>query len=123
MPDTSARRGAGAGWAVFDPARGTVYAQVAAGDAQDVADAVAAAGAAFPAWSALANDARARWLERLADALEARQDDFAHAEARDGGKPYALARDAEIRARSPTCVSSRTPRPSSPASRTTARPA
>src|SRR5690606_9294321 len=37
-----------------------------------------------------------RHLERLADALEARLDDFAHAEARDGGKPYALARDAEI---------------------------
>ncbi len=32
----------------------------------------------------------------LADALEARLDDFAHAEARDGGKPHALARDAEI---------------------------
>ena len=52
--------------------------------------------AAFPAWSALRNSERARHLERLADALEARLDDFAHAEARDGGKPYALARDAEI---------------------------
>jgi aminomuconate-semialdehyde/2-hydroxymuconate-6-semialdehyde dehydrogenase len=39
---------------------------------------------------------RARWLERLADALEARLDDVAHAEARDGGKPLRLARDIEI---------------------------
>ncbi len=81
---------------VFDPATGRAYAQVAAGDAADAADAVAAAQAAFPAWSALPSTERARWLERLADALEARLDDFAHAEALDAGKPYALARDAEI---------------------------
>ena len=56
----------------------------------------AAAQAPFPAWAALPPTERARWLERLADAIEARLDDFAHAEARDGGKPYALARDAEI---------------------------
>ena len=81
---------------VFDPATGHVYAQVAAGDGADAADAIAAAQAAFPAWSALPCTERARWLERLADAVEARLDDFAHAEALDGGKPYALARDAEI---------------------------
>lgn len=81
---------------VFDPATGHVYAQVAAGDGGDTDDAVAAAQAAFPAWSALPCTERARWLERLADAVEARLDDFAHAEALDGGKPYALAREAEI---------------------------
>ena len=81
---------------VFDPARGTPFAEVADGDARDVEAAVAAAQAAFPAWSGLSNDARARWLETLASALEARLDDFAHAEARDGGKPIRLAREAEI---------------------------
>ena len=81
---------------VFDPANGRVYAQVAAGDAHDAADAIAAARAAFPAWSALPATERARWMERLADAVEARLDGFAHAEALDGGKPFALARDAEI---------------------------
>ncbi|MBN8213103.1 MAG: aldehyde dehydrogenase [Xanthomonadales bacterium] len=81
---------------VHDPATGHVYAQVAAGDPADAADAIAAARAAFPAWSTLPPTERARWLERLADAVEARLDDFAHAEAVDGGKPYALARDAEI---------------------------
>ncbi len=81
---------------VFDPATGRVYTQVAAGDANDAADAIAAAQAAFPAWSALPSTERARWLERLADAVEARLDDFAHAESLDGGKPFALARDAEI---------------------------
>ena len=81
---------------VFDPATREVASQVADGDARDVDAAVAAAQAAFPAWSSLPNDARARWLERLADAIEARIDDFARAEAVDGGKPLALARDIEI---------------------------
>lgn len=81
---------------VHEPASGQVYAEVADGDAQDVADAIRAAQAAFPAWSALPASERARWLEKLASALEDRLDDFARAEARDGGKPYALALKAEI---------------------------
>jgi aminomuconate-semialdehyde/2-hydroxymuconate-6-semialdehyde dehydrogenase len=81
---------------VFDPADGTAYAQVADGDAADVAAAIDAAQRAFPAWSTLPNSERAAWLERLADALEARLDGFAAAESRDGGKPLRLARDVEI---------------------------
>ncbi|QSX77458.1 aldehyde dehydrogenase [Agrilutibacter solisilvae] len=81
---------------VHDPATGKAFAQVARGGAADVEAAITAAAAAFPAWSALPNSERARWLERLADALEARLDDFAHAESRDGGKPIGLARDVEI---------------------------
>ena len=81
---------------VFEPATGARYAQCPDGDADDVEAAVAAAQAAFPAWSSLPADQRARWLERLADALEARIDEFAAAESRDAGKPLALARDIEI---------------------------
>ena len=81
---------------VFDPATRTVASLVADGDARDVDAAVAAAQAAFPAWSALPNSERARWMERLADALEARIDAFARIEAIDAGKPLALARDIEI---------------------------
>lgn len=81
---------------VHDPATGRTYAEVAAGDAADIDAAIAAAARAAPAWAALPNSARAAWLETLAVALEARIDDFAHAESRDGGKPFALARDAEI---------------------------
>ena len=80
----------------FDPANARAYAQVAAGTAADVEDAIAAADAAAPAWAALASSERARWLEKLADALEARLVDFAHAESRDGGKPMRLAREIEI---------------------------
>jgi aminomuconate-semialdehyde/2-hydroxymuconate-6-semialdehyde dehydrogenase len=81
---------------VHEPASGRIYAEVAAGNAADVDVAITAAARAAPAWAALPNSARAAWLETLAAALEARIDDFAHAEARDGGKPFALARDAEI---------------------------
>ena len=81
---------------VFNPATRGVTSQVADGDARDVDAAIAAAQAAFPAWSSLPNSARARWMERLADALDARIDAFARTEAIDGGKPLALARDAEI---------------------------
>lgn len=95
--DGAAREPRGGRWIdVFEPSSGTKYAEVASGNAEDAADAVAAARRAFPAWSALPNDQRARHLERLADALEARLDDVAHVEARDGGKPFALARDIEI---------------------------
>jgi aminomuconate-semialdehyde/2-hydroxymuconate-6-semialdehyde dehydrogenase len=95
--DGGTRHAASSGWLdVFDPATGHAFAQVADGDAADVDAAVAAATRAFPAWSSLPASERARWLEKLADALEARLDDFAHAESRDGGKPIRLAREVEI---------------------------
>ena len=95
--DGEAREAASGRWRdVFDPATAKAFAQVADGDAQDIEAAVAAAERAFPAWSALPNSERARWLEKLADAVEARLDDFAHAESRDGGKPIKLAREVEI---------------------------
>jgi aminomuconate-semialdehyde/2-hydroxymuconate-6-semialdehyde dehydrogenase len=95
--DGQAREPAGGRWVdVFDPATGQVFAEVARGDAADVEAAVAAATRAAPGWAALPASERAEWLERLATAVETRLDDFAHAEARDGGKPLTLARDIEI---------------------------
>ncbi len=81
---------------VFEPATGKPYALCPSGTAVDVDDAVRAARAAFPTWSSLSNEVRARWINRLADALEARLEDFANAESRDAGKPLALVREIEI---------------------------
>jgi aminomuconate-semialdehyde/2-hydroxymuconate-6-semialdehyde dehydrogenase len=81
---------------VHDPSNGQVYGQVAAGTAADVDAAVAAASRAQPGWSSASAIERARWLEKLADAIEARLEDFAHAESSDGGKPIRLSRDIEI---------------------------
>ncbi|UOV05643.1 aldehyde dehydrogenase [Pseudoxanthomonas sp. F37] len=89
-------RPGGAWRPVFEPASAEVYAEVADGGESDVLQAIEAAETAFPAWGALPPNTRARWLERLADALEARLDTFAAAESRDAGKPLALARDIEI---------------------------
>ncbi|MGO4260877.1 aldehyde dehydrogenase [Lysobacter sp. TAB13] len=95
--DGEPRDAAGGRWLdVFDPANAQPYAQVAAGDAEDVEAAIAAAKAAFPAWSGLPHSERAHWLEALAAALEGRLNEFAQAESRDGGKPIRLAREAEI---------------------------
>jgi aminomuconate-semialdehyde/2-hydroxymuconate-6-semialdehyde dehydrogenase len=86
----------GATLPVFEPATGAAYAQCPDGGAEDVAAAVRAAQQAFPAWSLLAAGERARWLERLADALESRLEEFASAETRDAGKPLKLAAEVEI---------------------------
>ena len=95
--DGAPRQPAGGRWLdVFDPANAKPFAEVARGGATDVDAAIDAASRAYPAWSALPNTERARWVEKLADALEARLDDFAHAESRDGGKPIKLAREIEI---------------------------
>ncbi len=95
--DGKAREASTRGWLdVFEPATGKPFAHVADGDADDVEAAVAAASAAFPAWSSLPNESRARWLETLADALEARLEEFARAESRDNGKPVSLAREVDI---------------------------
>jgi len=95
--DGAPRQPAGDRWLdVFDPASAKPFAEVGRGDATDVDAAIDAASRAFPGWSSLPNADRARWMEKLADALEARLDEFAHAESRDGGKPIKLAREVEI---------------------------
>lgn len=92
--DRASARGA---WLpVFDPCTGESWAEVAAGDGADADAAVAAAQRAAPAWAALKPSERARWLERIADALEADADAFVALESHDTGKPLALCRDIEI---------------------------
>ncbi|MFK7960904.1 MAG: aldehyde dehydrogenase [Phycisphaerales bacterium] len=79
-----------------EPATGASSGRIARGGPDDVAAAVASADAAADAWVALGPDGRAAWMERIADAIEARLDDFARAEAIDNGKPVDLARAVDI---------------------------
>jgi aminomuconate-semialdehyde/2-hydroxymuconate-6-semialdehyde dehydrogenase len=81
---------------VHDPVSGEVYGQCPRGSADDIDAAVAAAQAALPAWSGISAGQRAQWLNRLADAIEARSEAFSRCESRDTGKPMALVRDIEI---------------------------
>lgn len=88
---------AGEAWLeVFEPATGRPYAEVADSDTPDVEAAVAAAGAAFPAWAALTGIERGQYLERIAAGIEARLDELVALESRDNGKPEALARRVDI---------------------------
>ncbi|MFZ9310540.1 MAG: aldehyde dehydrogenase [Arenimonas sp.] len=81
---------------VHDPVHGKPYAYCPRGSSDDVDAAVAAARAAYPAWSRMSGSLRAQWLTRLADAIEARREAFSQCESRDTGKPLALVRDVEI---------------------------
>lgn len=86
----------GATLEVAEPATGSIYATVADGGADDVHAAVIAAQAAFPSWSRTSGAERATLLGRIADAIEARADEFAAAESRDTGKPLSLAARMDI---------------------------
>jgi aldehyde dehydrogenase (NAD+) len=57
---------------IFNPANGTLIGRAALGDEIDAERAIAAANAAFPAWSRTSLDERKVWLQRLADALTER---------------------------------------------------
>jgi len=81
---------------VHEPATGAVYALAPESGSADVALAVAAAKRVFPVWSATPPSERARLLNRLADLIERDHDLLANAEARDCGKPVALARSLDI---------------------------
>jgi 5-carboxymethyl-2-hydroxymuconic-semialdehyde dehydrogenase len=63
-----------------------VLAQVAAGDATDVATAAEAARRAFPAWRDLPGSERRDVLHRIADAIEARSEEIALLESLDTGQ-------------------------------------
>jgi aminomuconate-semialdehyde/2-hydroxymuconate-6-semialdehyde dehydrogenase len=80
----------------IDPSRGKVYAKIPNSDKQDIDKAVAAAEAAFPAWSNMPKDQRSAIMVRIADIIESRLDQFARAESVDNGKPVSLASHVDI---------------------------
>jgi malonate-semialdehyde dehydrogenase (acetylating)/methylmalonate-semialdehyde dehydrogenase len=86
---------------VFNPAFGKPCARVALGTASEVGDAVAAAAAAFPAWSNTPPLTRARVLFKYLQLLQAHADEFAAVLTREHGKTFSdaqgeVARGIEI---------------------------
>jgi aminomuconate-semialdehyde/2-hydroxymuconate-6-semialdehyde dehydrogenase len=79
-----------------DPAVGAPYALVPDGDAVDIDRAVAAAKAAYPAWSQTPTAERSRILLAIADGIEREIDELARIECIDNGKPVALARSSDL---------------------------
>ena len=85
---------------VIDPTAGTAYTTAPVSGAQDVDAAVRAAAAAFPGWRDTTPAERQLAMLRLADAVEARAEEFVAAESRNTGKPLALTAADEV----PPCV-------------------
>src|SRR5258707_15724005 len=82
-----------------NPSTGEVITQVAEADAPDVDKAVAAARAAFEtgAWrKKLSASQRGNLMYKLADLIEKNADELAQLEALDNGKPYHVARTADL---------------------------
>jgi phenylacetaldehyde dehydrogenase len=83
---------------VINPATGTLIANVPEGDKEDVDRAVAAARRAFDErrWLKLSPSERGRMLWKLADLIERDLEELAELESLDNGKPYAVARVADL---------------------------
>jgi acyl-CoA reductase-like NAD-dependent aldehyde dehydrogenase len=79
---------------VFNPADESAIGHIAAGGAQEVDMAVSAARRAFDRadWQGMPAAQRERLLLRLADLVEAEQDEIAAIETLDNGMPYGVAR-------------------------------
>lgn len=76
---------------VVDSSTEEVLAKVPAGTKDDVEKAVAAAKAAFPAWSGLTVKERADYLRKIQAGLQARTNEVAETVAREVGMPLKLA--------------------------------
>jgi betaine-aldehyde dehydrogenase len=81
---------------IISPVTGQTVATAPVSTAADVSDAYAAASAAFETWRDTTPSQRQAALLRIADAIEARADEFVHLEAENTGKPYALTASEEV---------------------------
>jgi phenylacetaldehyde dehydrogenase len=83
----------------YNPATGEVLAQVAEGDREDIDQAVKAARKAFdhgPWRNKMTASERGRLIWKLADLLEAHNEEFGYLESLDNGKPLAVAKAADV---------------------------
>jgi aldehyde dehydrogenase (NAD+) len=77
---------------VIDANTEEVIGRIPEGTADDVARAVAAARAAFPAWSAATREERAKHLRALAEGLQSRSEEIAEVVSREVGMPLKFSR-------------------------------
>ncbi len=81
---------------IVNPATGRVVATAPVSGAADVDAAYSAAATAFESWRDSTPAERQRALLRIADAVEARADEFVRLEGEDTGKPFAVTAAEEI---------------------------
>jgi aldehyde dehydrogenase (NAD+) len=84
-------------YTTIDPASEEPLAEVGQATAEEVAQAVTAAGDAFAnGWSTLPGSERAKYLYRIARILQERSREFAVLESLNGGKPIRESRDVDL---------------------------
>lgn len=84
-------------FATMNPASGETLAQLSAGTAEDVDQAVAAARKAYEGiWGQMSGAKRGQYLFRIARLLQERAKEFAILESLDGGKPIRESRDVDV---------------------------
>ncbi len=81
---------------VHDSTTEEVMATVPQGTAEEAAQAVLAARAAFPAWSALSVEERCIYIDKIVAGLKARNDEMATAIAREVGMPIKMAKMIQV---------------------------
>ncbi|NQW65601.1 MAG: aldehyde dehydrogenase family protein [Burkholderiales bacterium] len=81
---------------VHDSTTEEVMATVPQGTAEEAAQAVSAARAAFPAWSALSVEERCVYIDKIVAGLKARTDEMATAIAREVGMPIKMAKMIQV---------------------------
>ena len=81
---------------IINPATGQAFVEAPLSGQADVDAAFEAAARAFKTWKRTTPGERSLLLFRVADALEARKDEFVEAECRNTGKPVAFVADAEF---------------------------
>jgi aldehyde dehydrogenase (NAD+) len=82
----------------LNPATGETLAEIAAGEAEDINRAVAAARRAFESgpWPKMTPAQRQRLIWRLSDLMEGAAEELAQLETLDNGKPITIARVADV---------------------------
>ena len=81
---------------IIDPSTGEVFATAPVSGQDEIVAAVTSAADAFPGWRDSTPAERSLALLRIADALEARADEFVQAESQNTGKPIGLTASEEI---------------------------
>ncbi len=94
--DGAFQRGEGEPEQVNDPTDGSSIVSLAGASRAQVDDAVAAADRAFPIWSGFSPKERSLAMLKIADRIEAKQDELAELEMRNCGKPLATASAVDV---------------------------
>ncbi|MFM7770602.1 MAG: aldehyde dehydrogenase family protein, partial [Bacteroidota bacterium] len=80
----------------INPSTGKEYGTIPKSNGIDVDAAVSAANTAFPAWSNTSVEQRSEVLMRIANGIQNRAEELAHAESLDNGKPISLSKAVDI---------------------------